>query len=186
MSVKSRGRLGRRCRPVLAWLRSECGLMALKTSFPTAFQHSGYRDGGLGAVDCRKCPSDETPSTVTRDQPFSRETWGQSSSRCREGNEGLLLSVPGLPTGRLIFFVRCFALSCGRGRRETLGGGLGACEGLSPLAFFRREGDGRRAVLVHIIEDEEWQDDIKDLAVFSQRRNEPSRPFREFLEEPGA
>ena len=44
----------------------------------------------------------------------------------------------------------------------------------------------RQAVLVHIVEDEEWQDDIKDLAVFSQRRNEPSRPFREVLEEHGA
>ena len=43
----------------------------------------------------------------------------------------------------------------------------------------------RQAVLAHIVEDEEWQEDIKDLAVFSQRRNEPSRPFREFLEEHG-
>jgi len=44
----------------------------------------------------------------------------------------------------------------------------------------------RQAVLVHIVEDAEWQDDIKDLAVFSQHRNERSRPFREFLEERGA
>jgi hypothetical protein len=44
----------------------------------------------------------------------------------------------------------------------------------------------RQAVLAHIVEDEEWQEDIQDLAVFSQRRNEPSRPFREFLEENGA
>ena len=44
----------------------------------------------------------------------------------------------------------------------------------------------RQAVLAHIAEDEEWQEDLKDLAVFSQRRNEPSRPFREFLEERGS
>ena len=36
----------------------------------------------------------------------------------------------------------------------------------------------RQAVLAHIVEDEEWQEDIQDLAVFSQRRNEPSRSFR--------
>ena len=44
----------------------------------------------------------------------------------------------------------------------------------------------RQAVLARITEDEEWREDIKDLAVFSQRRNEPSRPFREFIEEHGA
>jgi hypothetical protein len=44
----------------------------------------------------------------------------------------------------------------------------------------------RQAVLARITEDEEWQEDIKDLAIFAQRRNEPSRPFREFLEEHGA
>jgi hypothetical protein len=43
----------------------------------------------------------------------------------------------------------------------------------------------RQAVLAHIVEDEEWQEDIQDLAVFTQRRSEPSRPFREFLEEHG-
>ncbi len=43
----------------------------------------------------------------------------------------------------------------------------------------------RQVVLAHIVEDDEWQEDIQDLAVFSQRRNEPSRPFREFLKEHG-
>jgi hypothetical protein len=43
----------------------------------------------------------------------------------------------------------------------------------------------RQAVLVRITEDAEWQEDMKDLAIFSQRRNEQSRPFREFLEEQG-
>ncbi len=41
----------------------------------------------------------------------------------------------------------------------------------------------RQAVLTHIVEDEEWREDLKDLAIFSQRREEPSRPFREFIEE---
>jgi hypothetical protein len=45
--------------------------------------------------------------------------------------------------------------------------------------------DQRQAVLAHIVEDEEWQEDIQDLAVFSRRRSEPSRPFREFLGEHG-
>ena len=43
----------------------------------------------------------------------------------------------------------------------------------------------RQAVLARITEDEEWREDVKDFAVFSQRRNEPSRPFRGFLEERG-
>lgn len=41
----------------------------------------------------------------------------------------------------------------------------------------------RQAVLTRIVEDEQWREDLKDLAVFSQRRNESSRPFRDFLEE---
>ena len=45
--------------------------------------------------------------------------------------------------------------------------------------------DERQAVLARITEDEEWHEDIKDLAVFSQRRSETARPFREFLEEHG-
>ena len=44
----------------------------------------------------------------------------------------------------------------------------------------------RQAVLARITEDEEWREDLEDLAVFSQRRNEPSRPFRDFLEEHGS
>jgi hypothetical protein len=44
----------------------------------------------------------------------------------------------------------------------------------------------RQAVLAHITEDEEWQEDLKDLTILSQRRNESSRPFREFLEENGS
>ena len=43
----------------------------------------------------------------------------------------------------------------------------------------------RQAVLSHIVDDEEWREDLKDLAVLSQRRGEPSRPFRDFLEEHG-
>ena len=41
----------------------------------------------------------------------------------------------------------------------------------------------RQAVLALITDDEKLREDILDLAVFSQRRDEPSRPFREFLAE---
>jgi hypothetical protein len=44
----------------------------------------------------------------------------------------------------------------------------------------------RRPVLARIAEDDEWREDLQDLAVCSQRRGEPSRPFREFLEERGS
>jgi hypothetical protein len=44
----------------------------------------------------------------------------------------------------------------------------------------------RQAVLARIAEDEEWREDLQDLAVFSQRRGESSRPFREFLGEHGS
>jgi len=43
----------------------------------------------------------------------------------------------------------------------------------------------RQAVLARITEDEEWREDIKDLAVFSQRQNEPSRLFHAFIKEHG-
>ncbi|MBN2217374.1 MAG: hypothetical protein JW719_08355 [Pirellulales bacterium] len=41
----------------------------------------------------------------------------------------------------------------------------------------------RQAVLTRIVEEEQWREDLQDLAVFSQRRDEPARPFRDFLEE---
>ena len=41
----------------------------------------------------------------------------------------------------------------------------------------------RQAVLALITEDEELREDLLDLTVIAQRRNEPSRPFREFLAE---
>ena len=41
----------------------------------------------------------------------------------------------------------------------------------------------RQAVLALITEDEALRDDLLDLAVFSQRRDEPARSFREFLAE---
>ncbi len=46
--------------------------------------------------------------------------------------------------------------------------------------------EDRQAVLAGIAEDEQWWGDITDLAVFSQRRKEPTRPFREFLDEHGS
>ena len=41
----------------------------------------------------------------------------------------------------------------------------------------------RQAVLSKIAADEDLRDDLFDLAVFEERRNEPSRPFHEFLAE---
>jgi hypothetical protein len=41
----------------------------------------------------------------------------------------------------------------------------------------------RQAVLARITDDDELREDLLDLAVLAQRRNEPSRPFREFLAE---
>jgi hypothetical protein len=44
----------------------------------------------------------------------------------------------------------------------------------------------RQAVLARITEDEEWQEDLRDLAILAQRRDEPSRSFRDFLQEHGS
>lgn len=41
----------------------------------------------------------------------------------------------------------------------------------------------RQAVLALITDDEQLREDLFDLAVFAERRNESSRPFREFLAE---
>jgi hypothetical protein len=44
----------------------------------------------------------------------------------------------------------------------------------------------RQAVLALITEDEQLREDLFDLAVFAQRLNESSRPFRDFLAEQDA
>ncbi|MEN6367493.1 MAG: hypothetical protein ABFC88_11810 [Thermoguttaceae bacterium] len=41
----------------------------------------------------------------------------------------------------------------------------------------------RQAVLARIAEDEDLREDLLDLAVLSQRRDEPARSFHEFLAE---
>jgi hypothetical protein len=43
----------------------------------------------------------------------------------------------------------------------------------------------RQTVLERITEDEEFREDLLDLTVFADRRNEPSRPFRDYLAEKG-
>lgn len=40
----------------------------------------------------------------------------------------------------------------------------------------------RNAVIVRIAQDEEFAEDILDLATFASRRNESSRPYREYRE----
>ena len=41
----------------------------------------------------------------------------------------------------------------------------------------------RRAVLQHIIRDEHLRHDLMDLSIIEERRNEPARPLREYLNE---
>lgn len=43
----------------------------------------------------------------------------------------------------------------------------------------------REAVLRGIAEDDELREDLLDLALLAERRDEPSRPFREYLAEKG-
>jgi len=41
----------------------------------------------------------------------------------------------------------------------------------------------KRAVIQHIIQDENLRRDLMDLSVIEERRNEPGRPLREYLKE---
>jgi hypothetical protein len=41
----------------------------------------------------------------------------------------------------------------------------------------------RQAVLTRIAEDDELREDLLDLALLAERRDEPSRPFREYMAE---
>ncbi len=41
----------------------------------------------------------------------------------------------------------------------------------------------RKIVIARLLADEEFRQDILDLSVIQQRKNEPSRPFREYLAE---
>ena len=43
----------------------------------------------------------------------------------------------------------------------------------------------RAAVLVRIAEEKTLREDLLDLAVLAERRDEPSRPFRDYLAESG-
>jgi hypothetical protein len=43
----------------------------------------------------------------------------------------------------------------------------------------------REAVLARLVEDKAFREDLLDLALIAKRRQEPSRPFREFLAENG-
>lgn len=43
----------------------------------------------------------------------------------------------------------------------------------------------RRSVLARIADEKDLREDLFDLALIAQRRHEPSRPFREYLEEKG-
>lgn len=43
--------------------------------------------------------------------------------------------------------------------------------------------DQKDAVISKIAQDEEFSHDLKDLMTYEDRKNEPSRPFREYLTE---
>ena len=43
----------------------------------------------------------------------------------------------------------------------------------------------KRAVIQHIIEDEDLRHDLMDLSVMEERRNESARPLRDYLKEKG-
>ncbi len=43
----------------------------------------------------------------------------------------------------------------------------------------------REAVIARLLEDSKLREDILDLALIQQRQGEPSRPFREYLDERG-
>lgn len=49
------------------------------------------------------------------------------------------------------------------------------------MAFRALPKPERRTVVHRFIVDKEFREDLLDLAVFEQRRNEPSRPFRAYL-----
>ena len=43
----------------------------------------------------------------------------------------------------------------------------------------------KRAVIQHIVRDENLRRDLMDLSIIEERRNEPERPLRELLKEKG-
>lgn len=53
------------------------------------------------------------------------------------------------------------------------------------MAFSSLSKKERQAVVERLLKDPEFREDLMDIAVFEQRKYEPSRPFREYLEERG-
>ena len=43
----------------------------------------------------------------------------------------------------------------------------------------------KRAVIQHIIRDEDLRRDLMDLSIMEERRNEPARPLRDYLKDKG-
>ena len=50
-------------------------------------------------------------------------------------------------------------------------------------AFSVLPAEEKRAVIQHIIRDENLRRDLMDLSIIEERRNEPGRPLREYLKE---
>ena len=53
------------------------------------------------------------------------------------------------------------------------------------MAFSSLSKSERHAVVERLLKDPEFREDLMDIAVLEQRKNEPSRPFREYLKERG-
>ncbi len=51
------------------------------------------------------------------------------------------------------------------------------------MAFCSLSKKQRRAVVERLLKEPEFREDLMDMAVFEQRQDEPSRPFREYLNE---
>ena len=50
-------------------------------------------------------------------------------------------------------------------------------------AFNVLPAEEKRAVIQYIIQDEDLRHDLVDLAIIEERRNEPGRPLRDYLQE---
>ena len=53
------------------------------------------------------------------------------------------------------------------------------------MAFSSLSKKERQAVVERLLKDPQFGEDLMDIAIFEQRKHEPSRPFREYLEERG-
>ena len=51
------------------------------------------------------------------------------------------------------------------------------------MAFRSLSQKERRAIVRRLLQEPEFMEDLMDIAIIEQRKGEPARPFREYLEE---